>query len=114
MINSMKKDILTPEDIKAIVDGFYDKVRENPIIGHYFKGVDWEHHLPVMYKFWSFLILGEGEYRGNPLSKHLKLEGLQETHFNEWLRLFEATINEHFSGETAAAMKNRALQIAWV
>ena len=114
MIHSGKADILSHEDVKSIVDSFYKKVRNSPLIGHYFKHVDWEKHLPVMYSFWSFIVLGEEGYKGNPLSKHLQLEGLKEEHFKEWLTLFLKTIEDNFQGENAEAMKNRANQIALV
>ena len=55
----MKNDILTREDIKLLVDRFYDKVQSDPLLGPVFSHVDWPHHLPIMYNFWSSMLLGD-------------------------------------------------------
>ena len=50
------KDIETIEDIKKLVDNFYDKVAKDEVIGHFFTEiakVDWDIHLPKMYRFWE-------------------------------------------------------------
>lgn len=46
----MKKDITSFEDIRLLVDSFYEKVRNDEVIGFLFDEVarvDWERHLPV-------------------------------------------------------------------
>lgn len=46
----MKKDISTSEDVKTLVDAFYNDVKSDPIIGYVFTDVakvDWEEHLPM-------------------------------------------------------------------
>ena len=46
-----KKDISTPEDIKIVVDAFYNDVKSDTVIGYFFTDVaevDWEEHLPRM------------------------------------------------------------------
>ena len=68
----MKKDISTSEDVKTLVDAFYNDVKSDPIIGYVFTDVakvDWEEHLPRMYKFWEFALLGNAIYKGNPMMK---------------------------------------------
>jgi hemoglobin len=57
----MKPDITTPDDIRTLIDAFYEKVQSDDLIGYIFNdvaNVDWSHHLPVMYAFWEFLLLG--------------------------------------------------------
>lgn len=112
----MKSDIITPDDIKLLVDNFYAKVNDNdllsPIFNHIAK-TDWPSHLPKMYAFWSGILLGTAEYRGQPFEKHAQhAEHIHAEHFQEWLKLFHATIDEHFEGEKAKLAKQRADSIA--
>ena len=113
-MEDVKKDILNQEDIQKVVDGFYDKVRTNEVIGHYFKDLDWSKHLPVMYSFWSTIILHQEGYKGNPFEKHLPLPNLKAEHFSQWINLFISTVDELFKGENAEAMKLRASSIAYI
>jgi hemoglobin len=110
-MNEIKTDILTRQDIEKLVDRFYDKVREDALLGPVFAHLDWPKHLPVMYQFWSSMILGEQSYRGNPFQKHVSLP-ITAGHFAQWLALFTATVDEIFSGEKAEEIKQRAQSIA--
>ena len=93
-------DIETRDHVILFVNSFYDKVKADPLLGPKFSHVDWPNHLPTMYNFWSSMLLGDKSYIGNPLQKHLPLE-IDGEHFERWLELFKATINEHFKGEKA-------------
>jgi hemoglobin len=110
----MKPDITTSEDIKTLIDSFYEKVRADDVIGYIFNDiaqVDWPHHLPRMYAFWEFLLLSKDSYKGNPMEVHQKLHRqvrLTEEHFNRWLHLFHLTVDEHFEGLVAQDAKNRS------
>ena len=106
-------DIIHRNDVIKFVDRFYDKVKEDALLGPEFAHVNWLHHLPVMYSFWSSMLLGEQSYRGNPLQKHLPLP-IGTVHFNRWLQLFKETIDENFSGVNAEEVKVRAQAIARV
>jgi hemoglobin len=114
----MKKDITDEHDIRALIDAFYLRVRQDDVIGHIFNdiaNVDWEHHLPKMYAFWSFLLLGKDAYRGNPFDVHQKLNKkvlLTGDHFNRWIKIFTETVDENFSGLRAEEAKNKAKLIA--
>lgn len=111
-------DIQTREDIIVLVDQFYNKVRDNAVIGPIFTDVaqlDFSAHLPVMYSFWASQLLGEQSYSGNPMTPHLKLGKLTqmgEVQFGEWLRLFNETVDEFFRGTKAEEAKSRAGNIA--
>lgn len=109
----MKTDITSREDIKILVDRFYDKVKADELLGPVFSHVDWPHHLPIMYNFWSSMMLGDQSYRGNPFQKHLPLP-IQTQHFDQWLKLFRETVQEHFSGEKADEILMRAESIAGI
>lgn len=107
----MKHDITQPSDIRIMVDRFYDKVQADPLLGPVFRHVDWPSHLPIMYNFWSSVLLGTQTYRGSPLQRHLHLE-IDQRHFNRWLMLFEDTVYENFAGGTAEEAKARARAMA--
>ena len=109
----MEKDIITREDVKLLVDRFYQKVQADPLLGPVFSHVDWPHHLPIMYNFWSSMLLGDQTYRGNPLQKHLPLP-IESRHFDQWLKYFIETVDENFTGEKAEEVKMRAQSIAGI
>ncbi|TSJ41933.1 group III truncated hemoglobin [Fluviicola chungangensis] len=117
MKSAQKHDILELEDIQLLVDSFYSKVRENKLLNPIFldkiSDEQWPAHLDKMYRFWQTLLLGEITYQGNPLMHHLQL-ALTDEHFEEWLRLFRETTNQHFTGEKAAEATRRAEKIRWV
>ena len=114
-----KPDITTSDDVKTLIDHFYQKVRADAVIGYIFNDiakVDWPQHLPVMYAFWEFLLLGNADtYRGNPIQKHFDLHQkhpLKAEHFDRWVALFRATADEQFAGPGAENAKFRAYAIA--
>lgn len=109
-----KPIIESRREITQIVDSFYAKVRADELIGPIFNDVarvDWNEHLPKLYDFWEDLLLGTDNYRGRPFPPHVPL-GLKIAHFERWLSLFTATIDENFSGLRAEEMKARARRIA--
>ena len=116
------KDITSHEDIKQLIDSFYSHVRKDDVIGYIFNDVahvDWDHHLPRMYAFWEFLILGGESYMGNPFEAHKKLNEkvkLKPEHFERWIQLFNQSVDEQFAGLNAEEAKNKAKLIAmtWI
>ena len=108
------KDIATEQDIKVLVDSFYARVGEDALLAPIFNdvaGVDWSHHLPVMYTFWSSMLFRTATYKGRPWPKHAPLPVRQE-HFERWLSLFCQTVDAHFTGPKAREAKSIALSIA--
>ena len=115
----MKHDIALPADIKLLIDTFYTKIQADETLGPIFNDiaqVDWPRHLPVMYSFWEFLLLGQSDgYRGNPIQKHFELHrkhALKAEYFDRWVALFQSTVEELFTGSTAEDAKFRAFAIA--
>lgn len=114
----MKQDITRREDIKLLIDRFYARVQKNAALSYIFNDVakvNWDTHLPVMYAFWSSLLLDEQSYGGNPMTKHLelsKITPLTTKEFSAWLALFTETVDELFEGAVAKEAKSRAGQIA--
>jgi hemoglobin len=112
-MNATKKDIENRTDIEWFVNEFYAKVKVDVLLGPVFKNLNWPHHLPIMYDFWSSLLLGDQTYSGNPLQKHLPLD-IDAKHFEQWLKLFTQTLDENFSGERTTEAKLRAQSIAYI
>ena len=109
-----KNDILELEDVKLLVDTFYDKVRDDQLIGPIFNERiqnRWPQHLAKMYTFWQTVLLGEHTYYGSPFPPHAQLP-LEKEHFERWLALFSETLQELFSGETADEAIWRANKMA--
>lgn len=109
-----KSDIRGPADIKALVDGFYGKVQVDALLSPVFNDVakvDWAHHLPTMYRFWEMILFRSGGYQGSPMAKHIPLP-IDRDHFQRWLALFTATVDELFAGPKADEAKNAAASIA--
>ena len=104
------KDVEDITDIKLFVDEFYGKVRKDELIGPVFSSVitgDWQPHLDKMYAFWNAALFGVAGFKGNPFAKHAPLPIVQP-HFDRWLELFAATVDNHFEGPMAEDTKNRA------
>lgn len=114
----MKHDIIDREDVVLLVNSFYYKVQESPILGFIFNDIaklNWDEHLPRMHLFWASALFNEQSFNGNPMRKHIalsKITPMTEVQFNEWLTLFYQTVDEHFIGRKADEAKARASNIA--
>lgn len=109
-----KKDILTLEDVKLLVDTFYGKVRGDELIGPIFNDKiqdRWPQHLAKMYTFWQTVLLGEHTYYGSPFPPHAQLP-IEKIHFERWLNIFSQTLDELFTGEVAKEAIWRADKMA--
>jgi len=107
------KDITAREDIVLLVNSFYSKVKKDELLAPKFQHLDWPKHLPIMYNFWSSMLLGDQSYQGNPFQKHVALS-IGVAHFDRWLKLFNQTVDENFAGPKAEETKSRAQSIAGV
>ena len=103
----MKKKEFTREEVGFLVDRFYERVREDDLIGPKFSHVNFEKHLPKMTNFWSTVIFSDGTYSGSPFDKHISL-GLSKEHFERWLLMFEDTVRNYYEGEMAEQIIQRA------
>ncbi|MFC6225280.1 group III truncated hemoglobin [Hymenobacter artigasi] len=111
----VKTDILTPDDIRRLIDEFYAEVRRDDLLGPVFAARipagHWPEHLDTMTRFWTAALLGQAAgYRGNPGAKHLYLP-IEKAHFTRWLALFGQTVDALFAGENVAEMKVRTLRM---
>ncbi len=117
-------DISGFDDIKKLVDTFYEHLQRDERLGHIFNDVmelSWDEHLPVMYKFWTTVLFSEPAYKGNPRVVHENVQsmlrsasgsGIQRQDFERWLELFHGTVAELFVGPIADRAKYTSAQIA--
>ncbi|HWB15321.1 MAG TPA: group III truncated hemoglobin [Vicinamibacterales bacterium] len=114
----VKDDIGSRSDIICLVDEFYERVRQDDLIGPIFTDVarvDWSKHLPKMYAFWESILFGVAGFKGNPMIVHralAQLTPLTSREFDRWIELFHATVDDLFQGPTAEDAKRRASMIA--
>ncbi|MFN3665695.1 MAG: group III truncated hemoglobin [Sediminibacterium sp.] len=113
-------DIQSRADIETLMRAFYQKAIPDAVIGHYFTSVmqmDLEKHLPVIIDFWETVLFGVARYKANAIAAHKHLHEkspFTDAHFNQWVTLFQATVDELFSGDKAELAKQRAYSIATV
>lgn len=110
----MKKEIETLEDIKTLVNSFYDKVREDELLADIFNNIiqnRWPVHLEKMHRFWQTVLLEEHTYFGSPFVPHAQLP-IEKQHFERWLKLFYETVDEYFIGELAEKAKWQGKRMA--
>lgn len=110
----MKHDIQNIEDVKLMVDTFYNRIRLNVILGPIFNDKiqdRWPQHLEKMYRFWQTILLAEHTYNGAPFPPHAKLP-IAEEHFTIWVGLFSKTVDDLFVGEVAEEAKKRGALMA--
>ncbi len=111
-------DIKNKEDIELLINKFYSKVILDDLIGQIFTQVikfSWDKHIPIMISFWNTLLFGVGDYKGNPMLKHIdlnKIFPLNADHFERWISLWQQTINENFFGTIANEAIIKAQNIA--
>ncbi|HLT48951.1 group III truncated hemoglobin [Aequorivita nionensis] len=110
-----KRKIESREEVSLLVNTFYSKVREEPLLGPIFNKIitDWETHLELLTDFWETNLFFKRKYFGNPMHAHIEVDKkmggkINELHFGTWINLWHETIDELFEGETANIAKNRA------
>ena len=109
-------DISNIEDIKLLVNTFYEKVQEDDLIGPIFnqKMVGrWPEHLEKMYRFWQTILLEEHTYSGTPFPPHKHLP-VNQSHFDRWMKIFTGTVDSLFVGKLAEEAKVRAANMAYM
>lgn len=112
------RDIETRADCERLVRAFYGRALADPLIGFIFVDVaqlDLEVHVPVIASFWETILLGARSYGGGAFAPHAALHGrvaLRGAHFERWLVLWTATVDELFAGERAELAKAHALRVA--
>lgn len=112
------QDINTFEDVKSLVDTFYQNVRNNSTLGPIFESYlagHWNEHLEKLYRFWQTVLLREPAYYGKPVPVHFKME-IGEAHFTIWLNIWNNTVDNLFAGSNAdrAKLRGRTMSEAFL
>lgn len=110
----MTKEIDTLDDVKNLVNHFYDRVQKDDLLGPIFNPIlegRWPEHLQKMYDFWQTVLLGEHTYRGYPFRPHAGLP-VEQHHFERWLKLFFYTLDTEFEGDKVMVAKAQANKMA--
>jgi hemoglobin len=110
------QDISNIEDIKTLVNTFYEKVQKDDLIGPIFNEKmigRWPEHLEKMYRFWQTLLLEEHTYSGSPFPPHKHLP-VDQSHFDRWMEIFTKTVDSLFVGKLTEEAKIRAANMAYM
>ncbi len=105
---------ITEPMIGALVDAFYARVRQDPVLGPVFDArvEDWDGHLAKLKDFWSSLALLSGRYKGRPMPVHAAIGEISDAHFARWLALFAQTARDMCPAAAADLFVDRANRIA--
>lgn len=116
----MKFDTINIESIHKLMDVFYSKVRADKNgLGDVFNNKigtsdeEWNNHKLKIASFWEGMLLGSGDYNGQPLKAHLDLPPFPRELFNVWLGLFKESLESVYEKwEDIALILERAQMIA--
>lgn len=106
--------LVSENEISALVDSFYGKIREDNLLGPIFETAlagEWGPHLEKMKAFWSSVMLATRRYKGNPMMTHLRLPPLTREHLDRWLKLWSQTTSEICSEPAASIFLDKAEMI---
>ena len=114
----MLSDTITSENVKQLVASFYGKVRKHEALGPIFNAsigtTDelWNAHIEHITKFWEKMLLDKEGFSGQPMKTHINLPSFPKERFSDWLGLWEQTLNEIYTPQTASGILERAKGIA--
>ncbi|GAB4468548.1 MAG: hypothetical protein OHK0057_09530 [Thermoflexibacter sp.] len=77
------KDITNSQNIENLVSNFYQKVKQDKIIRHFFTSVvqlSWDTHIPIRISYWNTILFRTQSYKGNPMG----LNTLIYTNSHQW------------------------------
>ncbi len=109
------------QDVRLLVDAFYAAIRKDGLLGPIFNERiperRWPAHLEKLTDFWETNLFGIARFKGNPSRKHVDLDRhllstITAHHFEHWLGLWCATVDELFEGERAEQAKSAARRMA--
>lgn len=106
---------ITEEQVSELVEAFYARVQDDKTLAPIFAGniqKSWPEHLDRMKTFWRSVLLKTGEYKGQPVPIHRKIDGLTEDNFEQWLNLFSQTAYSTFHKDAAPLVLGAAKNIA--
>lgn len=106
---------ISDEQIRQLVDSFYDKIRADADLRPIFERVvagDCETRLAKMYEVWSSVILTSGFYKGSLVAVRKHMGGLEIGLLDRCLALFGESCDELLDRETAGLSWLKAAHVA--
>ena len=108
------------ESVEKLVSTFYASVLDDAMLAPFFikilgkdmNGGKWYEHLRQLNEFWHLMMTGKGHYRGHPFPAHAFIGPLTREHFEQWLKLFKATVDSLFVREIADKFYEKADTLA--
>ena len=94
----MRHDTINKAAIDELMEIFYEQIRHHKELGAIFNAKistsdeKWAIHKAKISNFWQGMLLGEGDYSGQPMKAHLELPSFPQKLFDEWLKLFEMSL----------------------
>ncbi|MCR2039910.1 group III truncated hemoglobin [Campylobacter helveticus] len=95
----MKFETISIESIHKLMDIFYAKVRvDKNGLGAVFNAKigtndeQWNSHKIKIASFWEGMLLGSGNFKGNPMKAHIDLPVFPRELFAVWLKLFKESL----------------------
>lgn len=113
-----RPDLDNPQAIAELVDRFYARVLDDPVLAPVFTevaGIDLDTHIPRIEAFWRKMLLGDPGYDRNMVAQHAAVHArlpLRRAHFDRWLTLFLETVDRDFAGPGADRARVLASRIA--
>ena len=108
-------DIQSAHDVQALVDAFYHKANHDELLAPAFRAaahVYWPRHLTSFYEFWSLELLSTLPVSApRPVPAHLAMPRSLK-YQTRWVQLFDAAVEERFTGRRAGRAKSVARQVA--
>lgn len=114
-----KYDVICDEGIDALMEIFYGKIRADKSgVGDIFNNKigtsdeRWLVHKKKIGEFWRGMLLGTGNFSGNPPQAHAELPPFPREYFDIWLKLFDESLQIVFEPAPTAQILQRATMIA--
>ncbi|MCU1366848.1 MAG: hypothetical protein JWN39_2487 [Ilumatobacteraceae bacterium] len=117
LVDPERPDIVDRDDIERLVRNFYRDAAMDDLLGPVFEAahVNWNAHIATLIDFWSWQLLGQAGYVGQPLRAHEPVNArtpLTDAHFARWVELFCDTVDTMFDGPCAEIAKGRGRKMA--
>ena len=117
LFDDTRSDIVDRDDIERLVRDFYRSAAMDDVLGPVFEAahVNWNAHITTLIDFWSWQLLGEPGYEGQPLRAHEPVNArtpLLDAHYERWIELFCDTVDAAFNGPQAEIAKGRGRKMA--
>jgi hemoglobin len=106
-------DIVTEDDIRALVLRFYELSLADDLLGPMFRAAitDFDEHYGIVQDFWSHALLGTSRYqRGTPYAHHTHLK-VEAAHFDRWMAAFTQAAEETLPPAAAMMALKRAVHM---